>query len=1001
MHRLGQERIDRFFRRVDRGYRVTPKIRGRVVFATHNLIQDPPFTRMHLISCRNLLIYLEREAQERAIRAMSFALQHSGVLVLGPSESLGGFSKHYETIDTRWKIYTRKGSATEELEHRPDPRIYGSGQGAGPVNASKWLDIERVSANLISEFVPACIVTDERGLILHSFGEPNRFLSMHAGRASLDLLQLLQPETRSFVASAMQRARESQKSIICEGLRFDSGAQVTTIPLTVRHLPPEDASSSFGVFVVSFGDPGAVSPRAVHLDLDRETLSRVQVLERELSDSRKNLHAVIEEVETSNEELQSTNEELLSSNEELQSTNEELHSVNEELYTVNAEHQRKIQELMELTADMENLLESIDVGTIFLDRDLLIRKFTPQARHIVQLQASDVGRPLHHLTHSFEDVDLPSTVNRVLQYEEPIEFEGDDLSGTRRLIRVLPYRSSGEVTGAVITMIDVQSIHIAKQALEETRSRFAMLVNTVDQVLWISRREDLSLVYVSPYLRELLGLADAPGQETVERWFARIHPEDREAVRRAWQETGRTGHFEAVYRVEDARGRLRWLQARAAPVAEADGEARFLAGTAQDITEHRRLQERLEAELRLHEPPATVDQETGIRSRTGLELAFVQQQIGAPTDRHTGLVLLRFNASVSEDADSAMRARHFAKLLGSTAPFCEVLARTDHNELAVLVRSVDRAQLLGQVRTLRAVLQHDDGEDPPFPVGSLGFGAALLTRDAPGLEPALDALQSGLSQRAPQPTELLLLDVDEREPELLENVLVDVAPLLLPGNIQFSRRDIFALANGNSVALELFGYSAHPAGRGPEQLTRLCAETGYLEQLELAKVRAALAYASAEPEKLVIVSMSPAMLHGPGFNSLRSLLRGQQSIESLGLLFPLSEFVGAPSLDRPQIQELAELGVQVGLAGVGSGNSSLEALLDFEPAFARYCPHLVATLREPGDHRARFERLNEQLLGIVPRLIAGPAGNDAFRDYLRGLAISWGQDQVSPLDPDA
>jgi two-component system CheB/CheR fusion protein len=242
-------------------------------------------------------------------------------------------------------------------------------------------------------------------------------------------------------------------------LEMDDGLHEAKI--TVRHLPPSDEASSTGLFLVLFGNPEAVTEMSDEPETyDRGSSSRIAHLEQELQHTKENLQATIEELETANEELQSTNEELLASNEELQSTNEELHSVNEELYTVNAEHQRKITELSELTEDVENLLSSIEVGTIFLDEELRIRKFTPQAEAMASLMPSDIGRPLSHLSHGLEDIDLVQIAEQVARSGQRIEQPVSDKQGTQRLLRVLPYRSDAGHGGVLVTLIDLTALDI-------------------------------------------------------------------------------------------------------------------------------------------------------------------------------------------------------------------------------------------------------------------------------------------------------------------------------------------------------------------------------------------------------------------------------------------------------------------------------------------------------------------------------------------------------------
>jgi two-component system CheB/CheR fusion protein len=461
--KLGPERLNRFFDRQADDYRVGRLIRDHVVFAHHNIFKDPPFTRIHLVTCRNMLIYMKPEVQADILRFLHFALVPKGILMLGPSETPGDIANEFTLLNQRWKLYRKKRDTRLPLSldmTRPQQRPT-----ATPFQAKSTLrshqDFDRICSAFISEFVPTAMLTDENGNLLHTFGDARRVLLMPQGRASLQLLDLLGNRARTAVATAMHSSHKTGSPVRYEHVPLEMDDGLHEAKITVRHLPPSDEASSTGLFLVLFGNPEAVTEMSDEPETyDRGSSSRIAHLEQELQHTKENLQATIEELETANEELQSTNEELLASNEELQSTNEELHSVNEELYTVNAEHQRKITELSELTEDVENLLSSIEVGTIFLDEELRIRKFTPQAEAMASLMPSDIGRPLSHLSHGLEDIDLVQIAEQVARSGQRIEQPVSDKQGTQRLLRVLPYRSDAGHGGVLVTLIDLTALDI-------------------------------------------------------------------------------------------------------------------------------------------------------------------------------------------------------------------------------------------------------------------------------------------------------------------------------------------------------------------------------------------------------------------------------------------------------------------------------------------------------------------------------------------------------------
>ena len=459
--KLGRDRLNRFFERQGDEYRVSRQIRDHVVFAHHNLFKDPPFTRIHLVTCRNMLIYIQPEVQADILRFLHFSLVPKGLLMLGPSETPGELGDEFQQLSQRWKLYRKKRNTRMPLTLDMTRPKKAPGVHATPMRPATRLhqDFDRICGAFIDEFVPAAMLTDESGALLHTFGNARKVLQMPQGRASLQLLDLLGAEARTAVSTAMHGARKNGAPVTYEHVPTESESGPTETTITVRHLPESDDGAQPPLFLVLFGDPRASLREQSDTQLfDQESSGRIAQLEQELQHSKENLQATIEELETANEELQSTNEELLASNEELQSTNEELHSVNEELYTVNAEHQRKISELTELSEDMENLLSSIDVGTIFLDGELRIRKFTPQAESMVSLMPTDIGRPLAHLSHGLEGVDLVALAKQVGDTQERIEQPVTDSAGRSCLLRVLPYVSEGPNPGVLVTLIDLAGV---------------------------------------------------------------------------------------------------------------------------------------------------------------------------------------------------------------------------------------------------------------------------------------------------------------------------------------------------------------------------------------------------------------------------------------------------------------------------------------------------------------------------------------------------------------
>lgn len=502
---LSSDLLENYFKRLDSGYAVNEDLRHDVVFATHNIIKDSPFTRMDLISCRNLLIYLQPNAQRKAISLFHFGLKTGGILLLGPSESPGELEPEFDVIDSRWKIYIKRRDIRLPIELRAPavlntrplrssglPEILNSPQRSIDSNILATYDA------LLSDFMPPALLISERNELIHVFGNAGHFLQHRPGRATKDVMELLDSNLRMAVTGAIQQIRNKRKtSVTYRAIEVQTDGRSERVELMVRSVLPDRGPSTSFLVVIRSSEPIAPVPSTEVAeerlsDFNRGTTDQMEAMEAELRYTRENLQATVEELETSNEELQATNEELVASNEELQSTNEELHSVNEELYTVNAEHQRKIQELTTLTEDMDNVLNSTRVHTVFLDRELRIRKFTPLAAEIFGLLPQDLGRSFEGFAHRIRRESVNDDLRRVVQSGESIEAETQDLAGNWFLLRLLPYQTKQSLDGVILTLIEFNRLKLAQQEL--ARREFELrtitdhvpaLISYVDQELRI------------------------------------------------------------------------------------------------------------------------------------------------------------------------------------------------------------------------------------------------------------------------------------------------------------------------------------------------------------------------------------------------------------------------------------------------------------------------------------------------------------------------------------
>jgi two-component system CheB/CheR fusion protein len=463
------DRLRRFFVKEDAGYRVKKDIREMVIFATQNVVKDPPFTKLDMVSCRNLLIYLEPELQSRLIPALHYALKPGGFLFLSPSESVGNYAELFTQLDKKWRTFQARASVSSAHS------LLAGGlgwTGDGPGRQSVELAAKSREANvaeltrkyLLQTYAPSSVLTDEAGTILYIYGDTGKFLRPAPGQASLSVIEMAREGLTLDLRTAIHQAA-IQRTIIrgkAPDVKINGGSQ--DVEFSVHPVTEPDFGAS-QLLLISFQAVAEKVGKATSVRRPARSAAtrRVDELQQELAYTKESLQATIEELQASNEELKSTNEELQSTNEELQSTNEEietskeeLQSVNEELVTVNAELQSKIEQLASVQSDMKNLLDTISVGAIFLDERLKIKRFTREAASIFRLVDSDVGRPLADIRSHVMGEDLLEDARTVLETLIPREKQVRTSDGFWRLARIVPYRTMDNVIeGVVLTFTDI------------------------------------------------------------------------------------------------------------------------------------------------------------------------------------------------------------------------------------------------------------------------------------------------------------------------------------------------------------------------------------------------------------------------------------------------------------------------------------------------------------------------------------------------------------------
>lgn len=499
---VNKERLNRFFTSDGNLFQIRKEIREMLIFAPQSIIKDPPFTKLDLISCRNLLIYLTAELQRKIIPLFHYSLLPNGILFLGSSETISGFVDLFSMVDSKWKIYKRRGSI-----YSAQPSIeFPISRQIGKVNEiimekKEVKNITQLAEKVILQsYSPNCVIITANGDIVYIHGKTGKYLELTHGEAKMNIFEMAREGLQQELPALIRKVISGKKSQTSEGIRvkFNNSTQLINLTVKLIEEPAEMLGSLLIIFEEVIAQKKVPASKKIHYEKKSEKI--ISELEHELKSTKENLRSTIEELETSNEELKSTNEEMQSTNEEMQSSNEEmetskeeLQSLNEELITVNTELQNKNDELSVINNDMKNLMESIDIPTIFLDNNLFIKRFTFHATKVINLIASDIGRPISHIATNLKYdkfiVDAKEVL-RTLVFKE-IELQTND--GIWYQMRILPYRTlSNVIDGLVITFAHINSlksayeeIHKLNQEIQLAREYSDNIVDTVRDSLII------------------------------------------------------------------------------------------------------------------------------------------------------------------------------------------------------------------------------------------------------------------------------------------------------------------------------------------------------------------------------------------------------------------------------------------------------------------------------------------------------------------------------------
>ncbi|RLQ93090.1 CheR family methyltransferase [Falsibacillus albus] len=593
---IPQAYLNKYFEREDDEYAVKKEIRKMIVFAPHNIAKDSPFVDLDMVSCRNVLIYFQAELQQRVLSLFHFALREDGYLFLGPSETLGRLSNLFGTINSKWNIFhnsaPRKVSVSDGIVQKKDV-LQNKDVKSNPFEDGKsyksYSQLDDFNAVLLDQFMEACVVIDEDSEVVFSSNSAQRFLAFPKNKSNFNIHNIVPTSLSVVIGAAAKKVKETQEEVTFEDINVryrdyrEYCLNVKAAPVLLPHKGLHYTALFFEEKKVEF----TKRERAL-LPYDPEFLiqQRIHDMEQELFLTKQHLQNTIEELETSNEELQSTNEELIAANEELQSTNEELQSVNEELITVNNDYEKKIEELIQLNNDIDNLLINTNIATIFLDKEFNIKLFTPEASNVFNLIERDVGRPIHHISHTLEYHELNQDIQEVLYTTHAIEKELKSDSDEWFSMRIMPYRTSDNIIeGIVITLVNItelkgmnQDLQMSKQALEHTGS--TILVTDGDGNIVYTNQHFLNSIS-----QEYSAVIGHPISDIYDAHFREsdflMH----------WNEAYNGAKWTGELSYKDREGHNRWEYTTLVPVLKPNGKIAQVIRVSEDITQRKKDQE--------------------------------------------------------------------------------------------------------------------------------------------------------------------------------------------------------------------------------------------------------------------------------------------------------------------------------------------------------------------------------------------------------------------------
>ncbi|WP_199247165.1 chemotaxis protein CheB [[Phormidium] sp. ETS-05] len=602
-NQISPDRLEKYFTRQGNQFQVRRGLREMLIIAPHDLTKNAGFSKMHLITCRNVLIYMQPQLQQQVLRLLHFSLGSQGILFLGNSETLGDLSAEFDRLDNNANIFQKVREVQLPATSINHSSIITPWRAISQTKSRRGFEpfLEDVFKFCYGEKQITCLLVNQDNQLIYVFCNTAQLLDLPVGEARLDVTEVIHPNLSLPLSTALHRSRRDRQTVLYGDIKLRRGETECSITLRVG-LYSSLVMDDWAIVLCELETEPAFTPVVSRLDMTVEASRQIAELEYALQQTRQNLQVTIEELEVANEEQQATNEELLASNEELQSTNEELQSVNEELYTVNAEYQSKIQQLTQLSNDMDNLLRSTDIGVVFLDRNLCIRKLTPAATRAINIRASDVNRPLSHFTHNLNCPDLLEILQQAIESEQPAEREVTlILTGETLLMRVNPYlKEDGSSDGVVLTFINIQELKQTQNKLQATNALLENLFSASPVGLSL-RDSNLRYVKINQANAQMTGFSI---EEHLGKTLAELIPAMGEKIAPLLNRVMGTGEIILNVEIQGQTpaypGEERFWLTSYFPVNLVDG-SRGIGNVVTEITEQKRTQKALEESRNLIE----------------------------------------------------------------------------------------------------------------------------------------------------------------------------------------------------------------------------------------------------------------------------------------------------------------------------------------------------------------------------------------------------------------